>query len=30
MVKEVKNPVLRTYVIDNPNGEEIIGAFYEK
>ena len=30
MVKEIKNTVPYTYVINDHNGEEIIGAFYEK
>ena len=30
MIKKVKNTVLWTYVINNLNGEEIIGTFYEK
>ena len=30
MIKKLKNTVLWTYVIDNLNGEEITGAFYEK
>ena len=30
MIKEVKNTVPRTYVINDPNDEEIIGTFYEK
>ena len=30
MIKKVKNTVPWTYVIDNLNGEEIIGTFYEK
>ena len=30
MIKEVKNTVPRTYVINNVNGEEIIGTFYEE
>ena len=29
-VIEVKNTVSWTYVINDPNGEEIIGTFYEK
>ena len=29
-IKEVKNKVPRTYVIDDFNGEQIIGTFYEK
>ena len=29
-IKKVKNTVLRTYVINDLNGEEIIGTFYEK
>ena len=29
MIKEVKNTVLRTYVINDLNSEEIIGIFYE-
>ena len=30
MIKEVKNNVPWTYVINDLNGEEIIGTFYEK
>ena len=30
MIKKVKNTVLWTYVINNLNGEDIIGTFYEK
>ena len=30
VIKEIKNTVPWTYVINNLNGEEIIGAFYEK
>ena len=30
MIKEVKNTVPRTYVINDVNGEEIIGTFYEE
>ena len=30
MIKKVKNPVPWTYVINNLNGEEIAGNFYEK
>ena len=30
MIKEVKNTVLWTYVINDLNGKEIIGTFYEK
>ena len=30
VIKEVKNTVPWTYVINNFNGEEIIGSFYEK
>ena len=30
VIKKLKNTVLWTYVIDNLNGEEITGAFYEK
>ena len=30
MIKKVKNTVSWTYVIDDLNGEEIIGTFYEK
>ena len=30
VIKEIKNTVSWTYVINNLNGEEIIGAFYEK
>ena len=29
MIKEIKNTVPWTYVIDDLNGEEIIGTFYE-
>ena len=29
-IKKVKNTVPRTYVINDLNGEEIIGTFYEK
>ena len=29
-VKKVKNTVPWTYIIDDLNGEEIIGTFYEK
>ena len=29
MVKKVKDTVLRTYVIENLNGEEIVGTYYE-
>ena len=29
-IKEIKNRVLRIYVIDDVNDEEIIGTFYEK
>ena len=29
-IKKVKNTVAWTYIIDNLNGEEIIGTFYEK
>ena len=28
-MKEIKNTVPWTYVINDPNGKEIIGAFYE-
>ena len=30
VIKEVKNTIPRTYVINELNAEEIIGAFYEK
>ena len=30
VIKKVKNTVPRTYVIDDLDGEEIIGTFYEK
>ena len=30
IIKKVKNTVPWTYVIDDLNGEEIIGTFYEK
>ena len=30
MIKKVKNTVPRTYVTNDLNGGEIIGAFYEK
>ena len=30
VIKKVKNTVPRTYVINDLNGEEIIGTFYEK
>ena len=30
MIKEIKNTVPWSYVINNLNGEEIIGTFYEK
>ena len=30
MIKKVKNPVPWTYVINNLNGKEIAGNFYEK
>ena len=30
VIKEIKNTVPWTYVIDDLNGEEIIGTFYEK
>ena len=30
VIKKIKNSVPRTYVIDDLNGEEITGAFYEK
>ena len=29
-IKKVKDTVSRTYVINDLNGEEIIGTFYEK
>ena len=29
VIKKVKNTVLQTYVINNNNGEEIVGTFYE-
>ena len=30
MIKEIKNTVPETYVINDLNGEEIIATFYEK
>ena len=30
MIKEVKNTVPWTYIINDLNGEEFIGTFYEK
>ena len=30
MIKEVKNTVPWTYVINDLNGEQIVGTFYEK
>ena len=30
MIKKVKNIVAWTYVINNLNGEETVGTFYEK
>ena len=30
VIKEIKNTVPWTYVINDLNGEEIIGTFYEK
>ena len=30
VIKEIRNTVPRTYVIDDANGEEITGTFYEK
>ena len=30
LLKKIKNTVLWTYVINDLNGEEIIGTFYEK
>ena len=30
MIKEIKNTVPWTYVINHLNGEEIIGTFYER
>ena len=30
VIKKVKNTVSWTYVINNLNGDEIIGTFYEK
>ena len=30
MIKKVKNTVLWAYVINNLNGEEIVGTFYKK
>ena len=30
MIKVIKNTVLWAYVINNLNGEEIVGRFYEK
>ena len=29
MVKKVKDTVLRTYVIEDLNGEEIVGTYYK-
>ena len=29
-IKKVKNTVLRIYAINDLNGEEIVGTFYEK
>ena len=29
MIKKVKNTVLQTYVINDLNGEEIVGTFYK-
>ena len=30
VIKKIKNTVPWTYVISDPNGEKIIGTFYEK
>ena len=30
VINKIKNTVPRTYVINDLNGEEIIGTFYEK
>ena len=30
VIKEVKNTVPWTYIINDLNGEEVIGTFYEK
>ena len=30
MISKIKNTVLRTYIINDLNGEEIIRTFYEK
>ena len=30
ITKKIKNAVPWTYVVNDPNGEEIIGTFYEK
>ena len=30
VIKKVKHTVLQTYIINDLNGEEIVGAFYEK
>ena len=30
VIKEVKNTVPWTYVVNDPNGDEIVGTFYEK
>ena len=30
MIKEIKNTIPWTYVINGLNGEEIVGTFYEK
>ena len=30
IIKKVKKTVPQTYIINDPNGEEIIGTFYEK
>ena len=30
MIKKVKNTVLRTFVINDLSGEEIVGPFYKK
>ena len=30
MIKKIRNTVSWTYVINDPDGEEIIGTFYEK
>ena len=30
MIKKIKNTVSQTSVINDPNGEEIVGTFYKK